>query len=534
MKFHRLFVFGFVFTFFTTIKTEAQPSFFKTYGGTSFDWGYGVVQTADGGYAGAGYTHSYGAGNNDLYFVKTDSIGNVMWTKSYGSTWIDEGRALIATNDGGYAICGEAWFSNNNYDYYLVKTDSAGTILWSKLYGGNDEDKPYAMAETNDGGFVICGTSRSFPSQNTIVTLIVRTDANGDTIWSKHYDGGLTYSYGQDIKSLSNGNFIIAGYNWASSTGGDDPMLMEIDSAGNVLWAKKYDHPGGGAGELYRVIQDSTGDFVAVGQSFDAVGQTLEGFAMKTDSIGQLLWEKVYGEPGGNESFFDIYPLANDRYSVTGNIYRPFTYIDISLLILNNSGDTVWTRAYGGSSIENGMAIKRTRDNGFIITGNTLTFGSGSGDLYLLKTDSSGNSGCADIIAAGYMLYNLSAPTEINIPMINYRGGFQMNPSSFTFSGCVSIDVCPPLSDDYYTIVNNTISVFPNPVSENIFFNLGDSIQQGELIISDQFGRILLSNKFDGNFRLEFSTLEFSDGLYFYQVMKEGKLLFANKFIVQH
>ncbi|HTL80541.1 MAG TPA: hypothetical protein VL651_02490, partial [Bacteroidia bacterium] len=442
------------------LRVAAQPSFFKTFGGTSFDWGYGVVQTADGGYAAAGYTHSYGAGNNDLYLVKTDSIGTVMWAKCYGSTWIDEGRDLIATDDGGYAICGEAWFSTNNYDYYLVRTDSAGTILWSRLYGGNDEDKPYAMAETNDGGFIISGTSRSFPSENTVVTFIVRTDAAGDTVWSKHYNEGITTSYAQDIQSLANGNFIVAGYNWASSTGGDDPMLMEIDSAGNILWARKYDHPGAGEGVLYRVMQDDDGDLVAVGQCYDAAGQTWECYAMKTDSAGHLLWEKVYGEPGGDESFFDLKQAGHDRYAVTGNVDRFSTYMDVTLLLLDSTGDTIWTRAYGGSSIENGMAMNRTDDNGFVITGNTLSFGSGSGDLFLLKTDSAGYSGCNDIIDPGYVLYDLPSPVEINLPMISYPGGFELTPSSYTFGGCISSYVCP-LSEEQQVIKSVDVSVFP-------------------------------------------------------------------------
>ncbi|MCW4054441.1 MAG: hypothetical protein NWE84_05930, partial [Candidatus Bathyarchaeota archaeon] len=147
--------------FFGTVQAAAMWA--QTYGGTSFDYGYFVVETGDGGYAIAGDTYSFGAGGSDVYLVKTDVDGTMLWNKTYGGTSNDYGRSFAQTSDGGYAIAGNTRsFGAGGSDVYLVKTDVDGTMLWNKTYGGTSNDFGYFVVETGDGGYAIAGQTASF------------------------------------------------------------------------------------------------------------------------------------------------------------------------------------------------------------------------------------------------------------------------------------------------------------------------------------------------------------------------------------
>jgi hypothetical protein len=160
--------------------TGYLPGWNKTYGGTDTDYGYSVVQTSDGGYAITGYTYSFGAGGTDVYLVKTDANGNIQWSKTYGGTDTDVGYSVVQTSDGGYAIAGYTLsFGAGGSDVYLVKTDSLGNMVWSKTFGGTGADHAYSVVQTADGGYAITGYTYSFGAGGYDVYL-VKTDVYGD------------------------------------------------------------------------------------------------------------------------------------------------------------------------------------------------------------------------------------------------------------------------------------------------------------------------------------------------------------------
>ena len=150
----------------------------QTYGGTANDYPYAVIQTSDGGYALAGETNSSGAGNLDFWLVKTDATGNMQWNKTYGGTGADTGVAVVQNSDGGYAILGRtASFGAGGNDIWLVKTDATGNMLWNKTYGGTGNEAGNAMVQTSDGGYAIFGPTTSFAGGGQDAWL-VKTDCN--------------------------------------------------------------------------------------------------------------------------------------------------------------------------------------------------------------------------------------------------------------------------------------------------------------------------------------------------------------------
>jgi uncharacterized delta-60 repeat protein len=167
---------------FFLIKTDANGNiqWAKTYGGIYTDSATSVQQTSDGGYIVAGYTASFGAGNGDFFLIKTDANGNIQWAKTYGGTSYDLATSVRQTSDGGYIVAGSTEsFGAGGRDIFLIKTDANGNIIWAKTYGGIYRDSATSVQQTSDGGYIVAGYTDSFGAGGRDIFLI-KTDANGN------------------------------------------------------------------------------------------------------------------------------------------------------------------------------------------------------------------------------------------------------------------------------------------------------------------------------------------------------------------
>ena len=219
------------------IKTDSSgnETWSKTFGGTDHDFFvFSVQQTTDGGFIIIGSTQSSGAGSDDVYLLKTDSNGNETWSKTFGGIDRDYGRSVQQTADGGFIIAGSTRSSSvGSSDVYLLKTDSNGNETWSKAFGGTDgEEYGNSVRQTADGGFIIAGSRRFFSARNSDVYLL-KTDSNGNETWSKTF-GGAYNDYGNSVQQTDDGGFIIAGLTRSYGAGKSDVYLLKTDSNGNL------------------------------------------------------------------------------------------------------------------------------------------------------------------------------------------------------------------------------------------------------------------------------------------------------------
>ena len=203
----------------------------KTYGGTSYDWAYALVQTSDGGYALAGRTASFGAGGDDFWLVKTDSAGNMQWNKTYGGTNDDMAFALVQTSDGGYALAGYTTsFGAGGLDFWLVKTDSAGNMQWNKTYGGTNNDMAFALVQTSDGGYALAGYTASLASgldfwlvKLTPTTIYINPDGSIYPSTAPIQQNANVYTFTDNIYTTADVGIMIERNN------------MTLDGAGYLL-----------------------------------------------------------------------------------------------------------------------------------------------------------------------------------------------------------------------------------------------------------------------------------------------------------
>jgi hypothetical protein len=345
----------------------------KTYGGIDDDRGYSVQQTIDGGYVIAGRTTSFGAGGIDVYLIKTDSLGDTLWTKTFGGVSSDIARSVQQTSDCGYIIAGGTMsFGAGSWDVWLLKTDANGDTLWTWTYGSTGGDYGESAQETIDGGYIIVGSK--WTSGTDCDLLLAKLNENGDTLWTKTYSGS-NYACGCAVQQTSDSGYIVAGVI------SHNVWLIKTDENGNIIWQKTYS----GDTEQYPIDVQQTTDsgYIVVGV---IGGWPRDGYVIKTDSCGDTLWTKrLIGE--GHEGVASVQEIYDGCYIIAGwtESYGVGNR-DFYVIKMNEDGDTLWTKTYGGTDYDCGHSIQVTSDDGYIIAGVTYSFGAGGADVYLIKT----------------------------------------------------------------------------------------------------------------------------------------------------
>jgi len=469
----------------------------KTIGGADLDEFYSLQQTIGGGFILAGYSGSLVSGNKmansqggyDYWIVKLDANGNKFWDKAFGGSYSDYLICIEQTNNGGYILGGysnspasgnKTSNSKGDFDYWLVELDANGNKTWDRTIGGDNLDELRSIQQTDDGGYIIGGSSKSSASGDKTANSkgdldywIIKLDASGNKLWDKTI-GGNNEEHLFSLQQTIDGGYILGGYSnssisgdkTASGNGNYDYWVVKLDANGNKSWDKTI---GGSAGDyLYILQQTEDGGYILGGHSTSAISgdKTTNNngdsdyWLVKLDPNGNKLWDKTIG--GNHEDFpYSLKQTADGGYIVGGNSNSSISAdktedskggFDYWLVKLDPNGNKLWDKTVGGSDNDFLRSIQQTTGGGFIlggysnspISGNKTTNSNGNFDYWVVKLNAE-NSCSLQSLKVGFEVLNdprsnirvnaknISTPLILALPDVAFNDGNSYQKSSGIF-----------------------------------------------------------------------------------------------------
>jgi Secretion system C-terminal sorting domain len=529
-----------------------------------------VVANPDGTHVILG-DHQNNTNNGDLLLMKTDTLGNVIWTSVIGNDSIEGGQSLARTLDSGYVAVGDIIDpkSFTGAKMEVAKVDANGELKWSAIFGGKEGNQTDGVSVLGNGKILVAGRGiKDGEGFNSGYTLTL--DPNGTPDDGRYYKKGSFNTFLSSARQTPDGGIVLSGSNWAAlnSTTVFDPWLVKLDSKGDTVWAKTYAMPNTQISYLMRVT--STGDFIMSGQF--AVGDTAGTFILKTNSKGDFKWCKGFRaftaiDPKFFQRVYDIAPVK-DGYVAAGSIkdgtmdsiqiksvysgkdtiiiaarFKPF------LLKTDTAGNVLWSRVYADSSAFNYLGSKNseifgivpTFDGGFTLVGTTFNYGAKRGGGLLIHVDKDGYIGNQNSC-------NITNPITWNVRNFNAT---ESTGATITESGDENVlklrkialpykknDLCSakgtyiPTGIRDELLPDNAVKIYPNPTRDELFIELlTDNKAQAKVTIFDLTGRIIHTEKTNSDV-LRIDTPQYARGIYFVRVEQEGRFL-TKKIVVQ-
>jgi parallel beta-helix repeat protein len=475
---------------------SAQPDtlWTRTYGGDGIEDAECVQQTTDGGFIIVGSSTSFGDGNYDIWLIKTDYEGNVLWDNNFGYEGNDYGYYVQQTEDGGFIIVGSKDSFEATSDVWLIKTDSNGAEEWNSVFGGDNDDIGYSVRQTNDTGYIITGTTGSFANGYYDVWLI-KTDNEGNEEWNNSLGGNNTDRGNSVIQTNDNG-FVVTGYtNYGN--GNWDARLFKTDSEGNEEWNKTFNLNDIESGKS--VQQTIEGGYIIAGNTYSGLGN-YDVWVIKTDNEGNEEWNHTFGGDNHDEGEY-IQQTVDGGFIITGGTdsFESIS-LDVWLIKTDIEGNIEWDQTIGSNGTDIGRCVQQTSDAGYIITGQTESLETGNRDIWLIKVGFE-TLGCTNPLALNY-----DPNATVNDGSCEYYDGsiWYVSVDGTDQFGYGSEE--NPFGTIQYGIDSSsngdTVLVNPGTYSENINFN-GQNIVLGSLFLTtadtSYISQTIIDGSQDGN-----------------------------------
>ncbi len=370
-------------SFVSSVNAASMDSW--TYGGPANDYTYGFVAATDGGYLMVGSTCSYGAGSSDIWLVKVDAHGTMLWNKTFGGPYTDYGCNIIATSDGNYALVGYTCYDNSTGgeecpDVWLIKVDANGNALWNQTYGKlADADYAMVIVATSDGGYALAGAIyQNVTSPGD--ALLIKVDANGAEQWNQTY-GGANEDIFWGITQTSDGGYTLTGQTIIEDS--VDAWVIKLDANGTEQWSKTF---GGSESDIgWWIIKNSDESYTLSGCTASFGAGHNDFWLIKIDSSGNMLWNQTYGGPEDDIAYV-LTATPDGGYAIVGSTISFGTAgsSDFWLVKTDSNGVIQWNQTCGGVDFDQGQWLSVTQDGVYAVAGVTASYGAGGTDGWLV------------------------------------------------------------------------------------------------------------------------------------------------------
>jgi hypothetical protein len=316
-----------------------------------------------------------------VHTVQVTAAGDT-WSRTFGGADEDIAYSVRQTSDGGYVVAGYTDSYGAGRDAWLIKTDAAGNRVWDKTFGGGVGS---SVRQTSDGGYIIAGYTESSN------LWLIKTNVSGNEVWSRTLGGDRFVDEGYWVQQTSDGGYIVAGRTASFGAGYFDVWLVKADALGDTVWTRT--HGGEGRDEGYSVQQTSDGGYIVAGSTESYGAGWSDVWLIKTDADGNKAWDRTFGGES-DEYGYSVQQTSDGGYIIVGETWSYGAgACDVWLIKTDTSGNKVWDKTFGGEAQDDwGHSVQQTSDGGYIIAGYTCSYGAGwCGDVWLIKVDADGH-----------------------------------------------------------------------------------------------------------------------------------------------
>ncbi|MDG1332579.1 MAG: T9SS type A sorting domain-containing protein [Crocinitomicaceae bacterium] len=460
-----------------------QINFFNLYSDNDDDYGEGIVQLEDSSYVITGSSSSFHGTGSEAFLLKIDSAGNYQWSNNYGGLETDVGRRVLYRPNDGFYIAGHTnSYGNGGYDFYLVKTDLSGNLEWEKSYGDFAWERVHdAVLTTGNEGVIMVGETNSTMNNNTDM-YIVRTDLNGDTLWTKQM-GTDNEDMLTSIHALDDSTYYIAGSMYLADSSKVKGCVMKIHENGTIYWTKYY----GYLGDTYiNDIHIVNSEIVGVGHTNKISNTFLYEFYFRLDLDGNLVIENYSGSSGERIALAVVPFETPDKYYIAYSLADQWSFPDgfNDIAIARFDDSLYWEQNVANIAHYEPDFLNElipTSDGGAIAVGGTNSLQLGYHHVCVVKI----------------------GPND-------------------TYPYCAAPHTLLQLVDVDETMAELGIEIFPNPAKDylTIRSDLGSDL---EVELINGFGQVVRSERLESSS----NTLNISDlasGIYFVKISVDGKV----------
>ena len=359
----------------------------KTFGGIEADMANSIIQTEDGGYAMAGYTWSKGAGRQDFWVVKLYEDGSIEWDRTFGGSEADVIYSIIQTKDRGYAVAGKTRSIASGEKAWVIKLNTRGNKVWDNTFAKRTDDEIFSIIQTNDGGYAVCGYTGA-KDWGEVDSWVIKLDENVNIAWDKIF-GGIGWDETNTILQTEDGGYVVFGFVQSKNEGREDAWIAKLDENGEIIWDKVF---GGSQNEeVFSGIKTTDGGYAVCGYTESKGAGGYDAWIAKLDENGEIVWDKAFGGIEA-EVANSIIQTGDGGYVLAGYTWSEGAGREDAWVIkLDENGEIVWDKTFGGSDEDVARCIIQAEDGGYVLAGYTESKGAGRYDAWVMKLDEEGN-----------------------------------------------------------------------------------------------------------------------------------------------